>query len=843
MVSDQVENAILGVEKDFLASFPGWEGQDILKLTDYEKVMQWIEKSADWRSPWVSQSLHVRIDGIGKTCKEFISVVHTSRIVPDEVNKFGRWPALVLGSLALCIREILRIGDSSRNPFLPLLEELTINTSLPLPPFNRPSNDDRPFAEFLLQLFVQLAHSLLKLALFMVKNQSEHRKDKPTEGFTKLSDENREAVRRLGALCDKLRGCILSNSSDTRSALPHLEQQTTGTSLNTYHSFPARFSRHFQGRGTYFTRIDQIFATSPARPALVSLYGLPGIGKTQLAMRYCNSQIAQYKVILWTEADTPMKIQEGLSKHAVNLGLPGAELRGDNDTWLLVYDNVDDRNILRQFWPEGGKGHIIVTTRDPFTANFRASDRISVLPLNMKESKNLFYDEIGRSPIPQQNPRIEKLLGEWEGVPLAINQMSSFITRLGMDLDQFVKLYDTSKPRLLQKEGYEEYPHSVATAFATEQLQQNPKAVMHAMCFFDPDRIPCEVIQSSFDSDETQGFNSVMCQMDYLDSLETLIRMSLLTKVDNDISIHRLVQDVVYLFMSKEDRQKAFDAVLSVLSKNFPTNAEGQMWKEWLWPLAGILIENNRITEALPLLMKALQIREALLPANDPALGITYYSIGLFYMEYNQLEKSLEYNLKALDVRQRCSDPDEGPLAFTYGNLGLIYRRMGELDKGSDCMEKGEELWRRSYGDNSDRYAICMYYLGNLRLDQGRIAEARQCHQKSFDIYCKILPRNFKTGLCWHKMATFFRRDDDFCNAEAYVRKALSIFEKCFDPTPRLARSTYLLSEVLRDSGRILEADEKRQAAERLRESITTLPYEKDSTPEAFERLVPYFLR
>lgn len=60
----------------------------------------------------------------------------------------------------------------------------------------------------------------------------------------------------------------------------------------------------------------------------------------------------------------------------------------------------------------------------------------------------------------------------------------------------------------------------------------------------------------------------------------------------------------------------------------------------------------------------------------------------------------------------------------------------------------------------------CMYYLGNLRLDQGRIAEARQCHQTSFDMYCKIVPPNFKTGLCWYKMATFFQRDGGFENAE-----------------------------------------------------------------------------
>jgi len=57
--------------------------------------------------------------------------------------------------------------------------------------------------------------------------------------------------------------------------------------------------------------------------------------------------------------------------------------------------------------------------------------------------------------------------------------------------------------------------------------------------------------------------------------------MSLLIKFENDMSIHRLVQDVVYLFMSKDERKKGFEAVLKVLSQSFPTGAEGQMWKDW----------------------------------------------------------------------------------------------------------------------------------------------------------------------------------------------------------------------------------------------------------------------
>lgn len=111
---------------------------------------------------------------------------------------------------------------------------------------------------------------------------------------------------------------------------PYQATATEASNPRTYHSIPVHFSKHFHGREGYFTTISNTFATSPARPALVSLYGLAGIGKTQLAMRYCKSHSDHYNIVIWTEADTGMKIQESLSKHAVNLKLPGAELQGDS---------------------------------------------------------------------------------------------------------------------------------------------------------------------------------------------------------------------------------------------------------------------------------------------------------------------------------------------------------------------------------------------------------------------------------------------------------------------------------------------------------------------------------
>lgn len=164
--------------------------------------------------------------------------------------------------------------------------------------------------------------------------------------------------------------------------------------------------------------------------------------------------------------------------------------------------------MLKSFWPSGGKGHIIVTSRNPYLAEYRASGSVQVSPLNLDDSLSLFYDIVGVEKRKRHNSRVGALLEEWRGVPLAIHQMGSYIQRLELDLDKFVKLYTRIQRKLLRQEKvYEEYPHSIATAFATQQLDKNAKAALEIFCFFDPDGIPSDLIESAFD--ETDCFHTM----------------------------------------------------------------------------------------------------------------------------------------------------------------------------------------------------------------------------------------------------------------------------------------------------------------------------------------------
>lgn len=86
----------------FRANLPGDfpESDELFKCIDTSQAYRWIHTSAHWNSARVT--LEPRVEGMMKTCQNFLKAINTSQLFADEACDC--WPALMLGSLALCIR-------------------------------------------------------------------------------------------------------------------------------------------------------------------------------------------------------------------------------------------------------------------------------------------------------------------------------------------------------------------------------------------------------------------------------------------------------------------------------------------------------------------------------------------------------------------------------------------------------------------------------------------------------------------------------------------------------------------------------------------------------------------
>ena len=128
----------------------------------------------------------------------------------------------------------------------------------------------------------------------------------------------------------------------------------------------------------------------------VVLYGLGGIGKTQLAIEYIRRHKEKYTAIFWLNANDQDSLklsfrdvaQQVLKYHPSTSLLSGVDLDDldqimyavkawldlqKNIRWLMIYDNYDNPKIsgnldrsavdIRQFLPQSDQGSIVITTR------------------------------------------------------------------------------------------------------------------------------------------------------------------------------------------------------------------------------------------------------------------------------------------------------------------------------------------------------------------------------------------------------------------------------------------------------------------------------------------------
>ena len=74
------------------------------------------------------------------------------------------------------------------------------------------------------------------------------------------------------------------------------------------------------------------------------------------------------------------------------------------------------------------------------------------------------------------------------------------------------------------------------------------------------------------------------------------------------------------------------------------------------------------------------------------------------------------------------------------------------------------------------------------------------------------------------------------------LERAIAIFEKNYDNAPRLARSKYLLAQILRDIGKIDKAQVMSSQAAKLLQEIKTFPISGGTEAEIYDSLAAPWL-
>ena len=168
---------------------------------------------------------------------------------------------------------------------------------------------------------------------------------------------------------------------------------------------------HFTGRETELRKLrDQLLADGSAviRQPPSALYGLGGVGKTQIATEYAHRYSGEYEVIWWVRSDQEDAIQASLVGLGTQLRLPDVS-PGDRDRslrlviealqagdpyarWLLIFDDVTQPGKLRRYIPQGG--HVIVTSRINEWRQVLNTDGIEVREFDRAETVKFLRERV-----------------------------------------------------------------------------------------------------------------------------------------------------------------------------------------------------------------------------------------------------------------------------------------------------------------------------------------------------------------------------------------------------------------------------------------------------------------
>jgi tetratricopeptide (TPR) repeat protein len=132
--------------------------------------------------------------------------------------------------------------------------------------------------------------------------------------------------------------------------------------------------------------------------------------------------------------------------------------------------------------------------------------------------------------------------------------------------------------------------------------------------------------------------------------------------------------------------------------------------------------------------LKALEIRERVLPLEHPDLATSYNNVGVTYDALGDHKQALEYQLKALGICERVLPSEHPDLATSYNNVGGSYLAMGDHEKTLEYVMKAHRIRERVLPGNHPDLAQSFNNIAWTYYALGRIGEAATHMRRAADI-------------------------------------------------------------------------------------------------------------
>ncbi|MFJ6794421.1 FxSxx-COOH system tetratricopeptide repeat protein [Streptomyces sp. NPDC091268] len=369
-----------------------------------------------------------------------------------------------------------------------------------------------------------------------------------------------------------------------------------------------RRNPRFTGRNDVIGTLREALTGAPAGASTVTLLGLSGVGKTQVATEYAYRFASEYDVVWWVPAEDRPTLRERLADLAPALGLPlgagsyGEQIRGVLEAlrrgspyhrWLVVFDGCDNPDDLADLLPSGA-GDVIITSRNRAWGSRQTS--LVEVPLYARPESVTF---IRRRALRLTAEEADQLAEALDDYPLALDQTAGWLADSPLPVGDYLVLL---RRRLDSREAVtlsDDYPVPFPTALAIllNNIRENfpdALALLRLFVFFAPGRVPLRLLREFPADDVPEDLAGLINdQVRWNAALNKLVQFSVVRLEYSDlpveegggletVQLHRMVHDIVREDLGDEEAEPLARAVRQVLAAADPGRpADSRLWPRY----------------------------------------------------------------------------------------------------------------------------------------------------------------------------------------------------------------------------------------------------------------------
>jgi tetratricopeptide (TPR) repeat protein len=603
---------------------------------------------------------------------------------------------------------------------------------------------------------------------------------------------------------------------------------------------PRRPVRVFEGRAEALGLLEQVLGARSGAVVTQAVYGLGGVGKSELALQYAAAHRGDYGLVWWITASDAGQVEAGLAELAGRL-CPIVAVAGttsdaagwatgwlqSHDGWLLILDNVEDSADVEPLLGQLDSGHVIVTSRRD-TDWGRLADPVQLDVLAPDAAAQMLILRTGGRDAADAEAAAQ-IAAELGFLPLALDQAAAYIVQQRISPATYLESLRRSPGRMhAAGTGTQRTIARLWDLHITAIRDRNPTAVrlLGVIAHYAPDAIPRAILGGDTPREDTD------------EVLGLLASYSMLTLTAVTVSMHRLLQAVILTRPDHtgDDGPSLRDTALAWLNATIPddpdTNIAG-------WPLLRALVPHaealasrfppgeqpetlgwvqNEIAlflnsqgdyaRSLLLWQSALAVYEAALGPDHPHTATALANMAATYCELGRPADAVPLEERALAVTEAALGPDHPDTAIALANMAATYCDLGRPADALPLYERALAISETAQGPDHPSTAIRLNNLALTYVDLGRPAEALPLQERALAIIEAVRgPDHPQTATALANLALTYVDLGRPAEALPIAQRALAISEATLGPNhPDTAVRLNNLAAAYRELGRHADA-------------------------------------